>query len=220
MMMVRTKLASPINSISNMRILAPLLPYITIGSGLLALHNAWVAILGYHLCMVIILFFSRTKIPFTQIHARSNYKILIVVSILGGAGGFLLYLLWPLLAIPKDISLYLQNIGLTSSMWPYFLVYFILVNPWLEECYWRGYLGSNSQNITLNDLLFSGYHIIVLAGKIDIIWLVIIFFILSLGAWFWRQANRWNQGISASIISHIVADASVILTIYFLTTRI
>jgi len=129
-------------------------------------------------------------------------------------------LLWPLLAIPKDISLYLQNIGLTSSMWPYFLVYFILVNPWLEECYWRGYLGSNSQNITLHDLLFSGYHIIVLAGKIDIIWLVIIFFILSLGAWFWRQANRWNQGISASIISHIVADASVILTIYFLTTRI
>jgi hypothetical protein len=218
--MVRTKLASPINSILNMRILAPILPYITVGSGLLALRNAWVAILGYHLCMVIILFFARTKIPFTQIHSRSNYKILIVVSILGGAGGLLLYLLWPLLAIPKDISLYLQNIGLTSSMWPYFIVYFILVNPWLEECYWRGYLGSNSQSITLNDLLFSGYHIIVLAGKIDIIWLVIIFFILSLGAWFWRQANRWNQGISASIVSHIAADASVILTIYFLTIRI
>jgi len=158
-----------------MRILAPLLPYITVGVGLVALRNAWVAILSYHLCMVIILFFARTKIPFTQIHARSNYKILIVVSILGGAGGLLLYLFWPLLAIPKDISIYLQNIGLTSSIWPYFLVYFILVNPWLEEYYWRGYLGSNSQNITLNDLLFSGYHIIVLAGKIDIIWLVIIF---------------------------------------------
>jgi uncharacterized protein len=219
--MARTEpVSSASNPFSNKRILAPLVPYITVGVGLLVLHNAWIAILAYHLCVAIILFFVRRQSSFTQIHERNNYKILIVTFVLGIAGGLLLYLLWPLLSVSRDINLYLQNIGLSSATWPYFIAYFILINPWLEESYWRGYLCGNSKKITLNDALFSGYHIIVLAGKMDIIWLVIIFIILSLGAWFWRQANRWNQGIAASIVSHIAADVSVILAIYFLTIRI
>lgn len=220
-MMAGTKSASSAtNSVLIKRIWAPFIPYIPIGIGLLILHNAWIAILGYHLSLVIILVIAERKISFTQIHESSNYKILIITSFLGGLGGLLLYLIWPLLAIPGDINLYLQNIGLTTGVWPYFIAYFVLINPWLEEYYWRGYLGSNSKWITLNDLLFSGYHIMVLAGKIDVIWLIIVFIVLSSGAWFWRQANKWNQGILASIVSHIAADISVILVIYFFIIRI
>jgi membrane protease YdiL (CAAX protease family) len=219
-MMVRNYLSSnTINSIPYQRIWVPLIPYITIGAGLLLLHNAWIAIVSYHLCLIIILLLAREKISFTQILSSGSYKILITTAVLGGAGGFLLFLLWPILGVPNTINLYLQNIGLNAATWPYFIAYFILVNAWVEEFYWRGHLGSNSKKVTLNDLLFSGYHLIVLAGKIDIIWLIIVFIVLSLGAWFWRQANRWNRGISASIISHIMADVSVIITIYFMTSR-
>jgi hypothetical protein len=202
------------------RIWAPLLPYIVIGIGLLVLHNAWITILSYHLGMILILMFSEGRVSLRTIYENGNYKILVGSAVLGGTGGLLLYLLWPLLGIPVDIDLYLQKIGLTTAVWPYFIAYYILINPWLEEYYWRSYLGSNSKRITLNDLLFSGYHILVLAGKINVIWLITVFILLSLAGWFWRQVNRRNRGLAPSIISHIAADASVILTIYFMTGRI
>lgn len=209
--MVRTELALPA------RIWTPLIPYITIGIGLLLLRNAWIAILSYHLSMIVILLFAGKNISFRQIYKIGNYKILIAAAVMGGTGGLCLYLLWPLLSIPGDITLYLENIGLTTEAWPYFIAYFILINPWVEEYYWRGYLGSNSKGITINDLLFSGYHIVVLAGKINVIWLTTVFVVLLLVAWFWRQADRRNQGLAASVASHIAADISVIITIYFMT---
>lgn len=205
------------SAISRINLVAPLIPYVTIGIGFLILHNAWISILGYHLGMLIVLLLAREKIPFHQIWKSHNYKVLLVTTFLGVAGGLLLYLLWPLLGVPVDINQFLHNIGLTRGLWPYFIAYFILVNPWLEEYYWRGYLGSNSKGITLNDLLFSGYHILVLAGTISVIWVLIVFLVLCLGAWFWRQVNRWNQGLLTSIVSHIAADASVIFTIYLMT---
>jgi hypothetical protein len=212
--MIKKELALPV------RILAPLIPYVAIGIGLLFLHNGWIAMLGYHLSIIMILLFAGGKIYFKQINKPGSYAIFIAATVMGVAGGLLLYLMWPLLGIPGDIDLYFQNIGLTGETWPYFIAYFILVNPWLEEYYWRGYLGSNSKRIILNDLLFAGYHILVLMKNVDIVWLIAVFIVLSLSAWLWRQADRLNQGLITSIVSHAAADISVILTIYFMATGI
>lgn len=201
------------------KVIAPIIPYITTGIGLLLLHNAWVGIFTYHLSMVVIILLSREHIPIKKLIQSTNYKIPIVTAIVGACSGILLYLLWPLLSIPPDIDVYLRNIGLTPSAWPFFLVYFVLVNPWLEEYYWRGYLGSDSKSITLNDMLFSGYHIVLLAGKVDIIWLLAVFAALFFGAWFWRQTNRISNGLLPSLVSHIAADITVIITIYCLAMK-
>jgi uncharacterized protein len=195
---------------------AALVPYITLGIGLFLWHNAWVALLSYHFGMMIILFLDKQPLSFKQMFQSSNRKILVINTVLGGAAGLLVYLLWPLLGMPGNVNLFIQSIGLTMAIFPYFMAYFVLINPWLEELYWRGYLGSNSKGITLHDLLFSGYHIMIMAGKIEIIWLVTAFIILFLTAWFWRQSGRWSQGLAASITSHFVADTSIILIIYFM----
>jgi len=192
------------------------MPYLAVGIGWLVFHSVWIAVMAYHLGIISILVFEREKVPFRLIFKSSKYKILIATASLGAAGGLLLYLCWSFLNIPGDINLYLQNSGLTPVLWPYFIAYFILVNPVLEECFWRGYLFDRSSRIVLNDLLFSGYHILVLAGMINFIWLIAVFVILIMGSWVWRQANRWNKGLAASIISHIAADASIILVIYFM----
>jgi membrane protease YdiL (CAAX protease family) len=205
---------------SRQRIWLSLVPYITVGVGLLWWKNAWIAMVSYHLVMIIVLFLARAKINIRQWLSGKNYRIIAAAVGMGGAGGLLLYVLWPLLGISNTINLSLQNMGLNATTWPYFIVYFILVNGCLEEFYWRGYLGSHSKGIILSDFLFAGYHLIVLAGRMEIIWVVMVFIVLLLGAWFWRQANRWNQGISASLASHIAADASIILTIYLMTWRI
>lgn len=199
--------------------LPPIIPYITIGIGLLVFHNAWMAILGYHTGMVAVLSLSRTGIAVKRTFQSNRYWIPLVTALAGAGGGILLYILWPLLSVPDDINLYIRSIGLDERTWPVFLAYFILINPFIEEYYWRGYLTTDAKGIALNDLLFSGYHLIVLAGQMETIWLIVVFFGLTIGAWFWRQMNRLNGGLLASTISHITADITVILTIYYISMK-
>jgi hypothetical protein len=201
------------------RILGPTVPYITLGIGLLVLQNAWIAIFSYHLCMIIIIMLSHEHLPLRQLVRSTGYKIPLFTALIGACGGILLYLLWPLLDISPDIKMYFQNIGLTQAAWPYMIIYFILVNPWIEEYYWRGYLVSESKYIMPVDLFFAGYHVMLLAGKIDYIWLIVVLAALSFAAWLWRQANRISQGLLPSLASHMAADITIIFSIYWLSMR-
>ena len=207
------------NALLVKRILPPIIPYITIGIGLLIFHNAWLAILGYHIGMVAVLLLSKTGITIKRAFQGNRYWILFITALAGAIGGIFLYILLPLLSAPDDINSYIRSIGLNERTWPAFLAYFILINPWIEEYYWRGYLATVAKRIALNDLLFSGYHLIVLGGQMETIWLFVVFFGLNIGAWFWRQMNRLNGGLLASTISHIMADISVILTICYFSMK-
>jgi hypothetical protein len=197
------------------KFLSPLLPYITIGIGLLVLQSAWIAVLAYHLGIIALILFAEGTFSFRRIFKSANREILIVMAVMGAIGGPVMFALWPFLGIPAGIDQYFQDIGLTGISWPLFLSYFMLVNPWLEEYYWRGYLGSEVKGLTPNDVFFSGYHLLVLAGKIDPVWLIAVFVLLTAAAWLWRQVNRWNRGLAASTISHLTADISIMLVIYF-----
>ncbi len=207
------------NALLVKKILPPIIPYITIGIGLLVFHNAWLAILGYHTGMVAVISLSKTRITIKRAFQGKRYWVLFITALAGAGGGILLYILWPLLSVPDDINSYIRSIGLTERTWPVFLAYFILINPLIEEYYWRGYLVGSAKGIALNDLLFSGYHLIVLAGQIETIWLIVVFFALTIGAWFWRQMNKLGGGLLASTISHITADITVILTIYYISMK-
>jgi hypothetical protein len=209
----------PMKSLLIKKILPPIVPYITVSIGLLVFHNAWIAILSYHVCMVAVITFSRTGFGLNQIFPGKRYWILFITALVGASGGITLYLIWPLLSVPADINLYVQSVGLNEQAWPAFLAYFVLINPWIEEYYWRGCFASPARGITLNDFLFSGYHLIVLAGHIGIIWLLAVLLALTLAAWFWRQMNRLNGGLLASIVSHMAADVTVILTIFYLCMK-
>ncbi|MFH1031180.1 MAG: CPBP family glutamic-type intramembrane protease [Chloroflexota bacterium] len=193
-------------------------PYLAVGLGLFIFHNTWVAILTYHAAMAAVIFLSKRAIPFKQVIRTNSFGSLILPVAIGAGGGLLLYLLWPLLSVPLSIDAYLQNIGLTATIWPYFIVYYVLVNPVLEEYYWRGYLGSSSNRPVFNDFLFAGYHLIVLAGNVGLVWLVVAFVVLCAAAWYWRQISRITGGLLATTLSHTAADITVILTIYFMVT--
>ncbi len=198
-------------------LLCPSVPYLAVGVGLLVFHNAWAAILTYHAGMAAVIFFSKPVAPFKQIIQSATYKLLILSVAIGASGGVLLYLLWPLLSVPPDINIYMRSIGLTAEVWPYFVAYYVLVNPAFEEYYWRGYLGSTVKRPALNDFLFAGYHLIALAGNVDLLWLVVVFLVLCGAAWYWRQISRLTEGLLAATLSHMAADVTVILAIYSMT---
>jgi uncharacterized protein len=198
------------------KIISPLVPYLTISLGLFVFHNVWIAVLGYHLGMIIVVALTRSYISPALLFHSNNYKIPIISALICGCGGILLYLLWPFLSVQAEINSYLLSIGFTEKMWPFFLVYLICLNPLIEEYYWRGYLGSDKKRIILNDIIFAGYHILIIAGMIGVIWSILAFLILILAAWFWRQINRLSQGLGSSIAGHFMADTSIMLVIYFM----
>jgi hypothetical protein len=200
-------------------LLSASVPYLAVGMGLLVFHNAWIAILAYHAGMAAVVFLSKPVVPFKYVIRRGTSNYLLFSVVIGASGGVLLYMLWPVLSVPPDIDIYMRNVGLTAATWPYFVAYYILVNPSLEEYYWRGCLGSNVKRPVLNDLLFAGYHLIVLAGNVGAPWLVVVFLVLCAAAWYWRQLRRLTNGLMATTLSHMAADVTVILAIYFLTAR-
>jgi hypothetical protein len=196
---------------------ALLVPYVTIGIGLLVFRNAWIAASAHHLSMGLILLLARRRHRLGRFRIGS-VRILLIAMAVGAAGGPLLYLLWPVLSVPLDIGRYVQEIGLTPAAWPYFIAYFVLVNGLIEEYYWRDYLGSDARLPTANDFLFSGYHAVVLAGKVGAIWLLAIFAVLALAGWFWRQLKAWSGDMATPVLSHVAADASVMVAIYLMTS--
>ncbi len=183
---------------------------------MLVLHNAWAAMLGYHALAALVVFFAPDRPPLKQLFACPGSKLTLLAVMFGAGGGVLLYLLWPSLSVAADVSAHLESLGLTRESWPWFLAYMVFVGPLVEEYFWRGYLGPQSRRPVLNDVLFAGYHLLVLGAIVRPVWLIPIFVSIAASAWFWRQLNTYGKGLLAPVASHMAADISVMLAVHFL----
>ena len=131
----------------------------------------------------------------------------------------------------RDFSLFLQVIfwdckrsasrleilGLTGSTWPGFIAYFALVNPFLEEYFWRGFLGNYTYSLYVSDFLYAGFHALILVGKVQTISILGSLITLILAGWFWRQIAREDQGLLAPVLGHMAADFTILLAVYQMT---
>ena len=89
-------------------VLAPLIPYIAISIGLLLCRNAWIAMLGYHAGVLLMVRYGGFGIPVRQVFQGRGYRTLLIGAAIGAGGGLLLYALWPLLGVTADIQPYLE----------------------------------------------------------------------------------------------------------------
>jgi len=202
---------------NNKKWFGPVLPYLAIWSGLFLFKNAWFALVGFHIAILITVLLLRSDIPINILFKSKNPKWIFISILLCSAGGIGLYLLWDILSIANDLPAQLHALGFTASSWPLFIAYFSLVNPFIEEYFWRGFLGSNSKKPYIGDLAYAGYHAMVLWGTVHP--LLVLFSVISLTGvgWFWRQISREDEGLLAAVLGHMAADFSIILTVYLLT---
>jgi len=199
-----------------LRMIAPAIPYLAVMIGLYALHSAWVAMVGYHLGMIGVLCLCRGW-RFARMRISPALRgWLLVAALVGLSVGGGIYLCWPLLGSPDLLRAALSRIGIAPATWPLFILYFCAVNPWLEEFFWRGYLHDAARGVTLNDLLFAGYHLLVLIMFFAWPWLVLTLVLLTASAWTWRQVNRVSDSMLLSTICHLFADAGILLTVWAL----
>ena len=197
-----------------MKWLTPLLPYLAVGLGLFWFQSAWMALLGFHATIIISLLIARAKFPIKILFQSSNFRWILLSILLCGSSGISLYFLRPYFGITKDLSLQIETLGLSKSAWPAFLTYFVLVNPFVEEYYWRGYLGNPTSRLYISDFLYAGFHALILIGKVQISAIVYSLIALVMAGWFWRQIRREDRGLLAPVLGHMAADLTILLAVY------
>ena len=202
----------------NKKRLVPILPYLAVWAGLFLFKNAWLTLIGFHVAVLLALVFARSNI-LINILFKSKYPGWILASVLFcSTSGIGLYYLWSIFGVANDLSTQLQSIGLTSSSWPLFIAYFSLVNPFIEEYFWRGVLGSISKKLYIGDAVYAGYHTLVLWGRVHPFSILFAVIIITSAGWLWRQMAREDGGLLAPVLGHMIADFTILVTIYWMSS--
>lgn len=141
-------------------------PAILVYVGLGILHSIPMAVVLYHgFCLV--------TIALTGVGVR-NIRLPHVLELVGAtiAGVLLSFVsvaLWrltgDLIADPDICSIQIEAFGLPVASWGMFAAYFMLVNPVIEELYWRGVVKERAKALgirrdTIGAVPFSLWHIV------------------------------------------------------------
>lgn len=197
-----------------MKWLTPILPYLAVGLGLFWFQNAWIALLGFHLAIVISLLLAKSKIPINILFQSQQARWLFLSILLCGSSGISLHYLRPYFGITNHLPAVTQALGLTPSSWTGFIAYFVLINPWVEEYFWRGFLGDSTARFYPSDFLYAGFHALILIGKIRVGAIIMSLILLILAGWLWRQIGREDHGLLAAVLGHMAADLTILLAVY------
>lgn len=197
-----------------MKWIAPALVYVAVGVGLFQFHHAWGALIGFHAAIVASLLIAKPNIPLKTLFTSHNFKWVLLSILVCGSSGITLYLLWNWFGAAPDLATQVESLGLNQATWIPFIMYFTLINPWVEEYFWRGYLGSNTTRLYISDFLYSGFHGLILLSKVQTASIFFALTALVLAGWFWRQLAREDKGLLASVLGHMAADMTILLAVF------
>jgi membrane protease YdiL (CAAX protease family) len=197
-----------------MKWIAPVLVYLAVGIGLFAFHSAWGALLGYHAAIILSLLIAKPDIPLTTVIKSRNVKWIMLNVVICGSSGITLYPLWDKFGFASNLPAQVATLGLSEVTWIPFIIYFTLINPFIEEYFWRGYLGNKTEILHTSDFLFAGFHALTLIKKVQMGSIVFALCVLILAGWFWRQVMREDDGLLAPVLGHMAADFTILFAVY------
>lgn len=197
-----------------MKRIAPALIYLAVGIGIFLFHNAWGALVGFHLAIIFSLLIAKPNIPITVLFKSTNFKWILISILLCGSSGVSLYFLWDKFGPANNLTTQVKALGLNSTTWLPFIAYFVLVNPFVEEYFWRGYLGSQTKGPHVSDFLYAGFHALILINKMQTYSIIFAVISLTLAGWLWRQIAREDHGLLAPLLGHMAADLTILMAVY------
>jgi len=202
---------------ARLKLISALVPYVAVLVGLYVLKNAWIAIGLYHFGIVLFLIAGDRNGLLKKISTGWNPKMAAAGVGMSVMIFLVVFILWEHMRLENvHLDTALADFGLHGTSWFFFMIYFSTVQPFLEELYWRGYLESNHKFFSWTDFAFAGYHILVLAKFTQPPWLVVAFIVLTVAAYNWRYTASKLEGLIIPLLSHIVADVSIISVTYVL----
>jgi hypothetical protein len=201
---------------SNKKWLTSILPYLAVWAGLFLFKSAWFALIGFHVAILLALPVVHPNIPIGILIKSKSPKWILISMLFCGISGIGLYFFWDVFGVVHDLSAQLQSIGLNSSSWLGFIAYFSVVNPFVEEYFWRGVLGDETKKLRMIDAIYAGYHALILWGRVHPLSILFAVVILTSAGWLWRQFSREDGGLLAAVLGHMTADFSILMVIYWM----
>jgi len=197
-----------------MKWVAPALAYLAVGLGLFQFHSAWGALLGFHFVIIVSLLIAKPNIPITVLFKSTRIKWILLSILLCGSSGVSVYFLWGYFEVTTDLSRQVASLGLNIFNWPAFIAYFAFLNPFIEEYFWRGYLGSQTKAPHISDFLYAGFHALILINKVQTGPIIFALIVLAAVGWFWRQIARADHGLLAPVLGHMAADFTILIAAF------
>lgn len=197
--------------------LSPVLLYGGLAAGLYGLRSGWAGILGYHLAICLALTLGRGWGGGRALLRGWGVAIGLGLAVAAATAGVLVALLWPVIRLEAvTMGSGLASVGLVGAPWIAFMAYYAVVNPWLEELFWRGFYPSRVRPGLVADLLFAGYHVMVMVLFVKLPWALLTFAVLVAVAFVWRAVARRQGGLAVPVASHMAADVSIVAAAAFL----
>ncbi len=194
---------------------AVLVPYVAVTLGLWVWRSAWAASLLYHLGACAFVLGSGRWRQLRWSSSMPPRAIVAAIAVVSAGVGPVVFVMWSIVKHSGvEMGAELADIGLAGASWALFIVYYATVNPVVEEVFWRGYLGSSSVRLVAQDFWFAGYHVLVLVRFMDWPWIAVSLAALVTAGWAWRQLAARFDGLAMPVLSHAVADASLILAVF------
>jgi hypothetical protein len=179
-----------------------LAPYIAVGVFWCWLANGWLAILAYHIQILLWTRISDWK-AICQPIQRTTCLLLALPCMTAGP---VLYLLFPIIT-RQDLSTWLASHQLTGSAFLLMIPYFGLLHPVLEQMHWQNL----RRHSALSHFAFAGYHMLVLATLLGKAWLLVCFLVLLAASLIWKHMDEACAGLRAVITTHILVDLGIVL---------
>lgn len=198
-------------------LLAAWIPYIAVLIGMYIFSSAWLAILLYHAGIGVFLVLDKPSGLWMKMKSGCRTPLLIPGMIICALAAPVVYFFWPWFAVSENIlPSWMAYYGLSGWAWVLLIPYFSLVHPVLEEAFWRELAPQRFTWVCRQDLLFAGYHVLVLFPLMKKPWLVLVFAVLTASSIFWRWSAQRFNGYGLPILTHAVADAGVVIAVHFL----
>jgi membrane protease YdiL (CAAX protease family) len=195
------------------------IPYMAVLIGMYLWHNAIAAMLLYHGGILIALHLAPDR-PAPAIMIQGFHWQLLLLLPLYALPGFLIYQYWAVAgSIDTNLASMLQSLGIAPGHLLGFAIYYVVVNAALEEYFWRGLLFEHVVLPTLADLLFAGYHGIVMALFVTPAWTLLTVALLLITSWLWRLMVLKTRGAIIPWLTHVVADAAIMTSVFLLTSN-
>jgi membrane protease YdiL (CAAX protease family) len=198
--------------------LAAIPPYLAVWAGLFLFNSAWGALAGFHVAILLSLLWLKPALPTNVFLKPAQWKSIFISVLLCSSGGLGLYLLWDGFGISATLGEKILALGLDDKTWLGFVAYFSLVNPFMEEYFWRGVLGSDSRSLHIGDLVYAGFHAFVLWDKAHFFSVLLALSVLVFIGWFWRQVYRRDGSLMSPVLGHMAADFSVMFAVFLKTS--
>ncbi len=201
------------------RICGVCIPYAAVGIGLYVFGSAWITVgLYYGGAIIYIAATGRKELMAGPAAWAGSAPILrtrdrglaIVTCGVFALAGVALYYLWPVAARANvDLGGFLEAMGLGGRRFRGFAVLFCLLNPVVEEVFWRGCLEDDRRGVSWIDAAFAGYHVPVLVMVINVGVSAVAFAILCTTSWYLRRLRHESRGLGIGWAAHFLADVSI-----------